>query len=71
MKEARSGLPCELLHADDLVIMATTRDDLSKKMVEWSTFVGQRIESECREDKDDGRRRRQSSNSVRAWCMAL
>ena len=43
-KEARSGLPWELLHADDLVLMATIRDELRRKLVEWrASFVVKRL----------------------------
>ena len=34
-KQARSGSPWELLYADDLVLMATTGDELGRKLVEW------------------------------------
>ena len=33
--EARSGLPSELLYADDLVIMATTMEQLGRQMADW------------------------------------
>ena len=33
--EARSGLPSELLYADDLVLMAPTMDQLSRCVAEW------------------------------------
>ena len=33
--EARSGLPSELLYADDLVIMAPTMEQLGRRMAEW------------------------------------
>ena len=33
--EARSGLPYELLYADDLVIMAPTMEQLGKRVTEW------------------------------------
>ena len=33
--EARSGLPSELLYADDLVIIAPTMEQLSRRVAEW------------------------------------
>ena len=33
--EARSGLPSELLYADDLVIMASTMEQLGRRVTEW------------------------------------
>ena len=33
--EARSGLPSELLHADDLVIMAPTMEQLGRRVADW------------------------------------
>ena len=33
--EARSGLPCELLYADDLVIMAPTMEQLGRRVADW------------------------------------
>ena len=33
--EARSGLPSELLYADDLVIMAPTMEQLGRRVAEW------------------------------------
>ena len=33
--ETRSGLPSELLYADDLVIMATTMEQLGRRVAEW------------------------------------
>ena len=32
---ARSGLPSELLYADDLVIMAPTMDQLGRRVADW------------------------------------
>ena len=37
--EARSGLSWTLLYTDDLVLMATTGDELRKKFVEWRTSL--------------------------------
>ena len=42
--EARSGLPSELLYADDLVIMAPTMEQLGRRVADWRA----RIEGECR-----------------------
>ena len=33
--EFRVALPCELLYADDLVVIAETEDDLIKRLNEW------------------------------------
>ena len=33
--QARSGLPSELLYADDLVIMAPTMEQLGRRTAEW------------------------------------
>ena len=33
--KARSGLPSELLYADDLVIMAPTMEQLGRRVAEW------------------------------------
>ena len=33
--KARSGLPSELLYADDLVIMAPTMEQLGRRMADW------------------------------------
>ena len=33
--EARCGLPFEFLYADDLVIMAPTMEQLSRRVAEW------------------------------------
>ena len=37
--EARSGLPSELLYADDLVIMAPTMEQLGRRMADWSASL--------------------------------
>ena len=33
--EARSGLPSELLYADDLVIMTPTMEQLGRQVADW------------------------------------
>ena len=33
--EARSGLPSELLYADDIVLMAPTMEQLGRHVAEW------------------------------------
>jgi len=38
-REFRVDLPWELLHADDLVLIAETEDDLLKRLNEWKDFV--------------------------------
>ena len=35
--EARSGLPSELMYADDLVIMAPTMEQLGRRVAGWRT----------------------------------
>jgi len=34
-REFRVALPWELLYADDLVVIADTKDDLIKRLIEW------------------------------------
>ena len=42
--EARSGLPSELLHADDLVIMAPTMEQLGRRVADWrASLLGKRF----------------------------
>ena len=41
-REFRVALPWELLHADDLVVIAETEDDLIKRLNEWKHFVENR-----------------------------
>ena len=36
--EARSGLPSELLYADDLVIMAPTMEQLGRRVADWRAW---------------------------------
>ena len=39
--EARGGLPSELMYADDLVIMAPTMEQLSRRVTDWrSSLLG-------------------------------
>ena len=39
--EARSGLPSDLLYADDLVIMAPTMEQLGRRVADWrGSLVG-------------------------------
>jgi len=40
--EFRVALPWELLHTDDLVVIAETEDDLIKRLIEWKDFVENR-----------------------------
>ena len=37
--EARSGLPSELLYADDLVLMAPTMEQLGRRVAEWRDIL--------------------------------
>ena len=37
--EARSGLPSELLYADDLVLMATSMKQLGRRVADWRAFL--------------------------------
>ena len=44
--EARSGLPSELLYADDLVLMAPTMEKLGRRVAEWRASLlvrGQKV----------------------------
>ena len=42
--EARSGLPSELLYADDLVIMAPTMEQLGRRVADWrASLLGKRL----------------------------
>ena len=52
--EARSGLPCELLYADDLVIMAPTMEQLGKGL---KVNAGKWWEDDCKLWK------------VALWCL--
>ena len=38
-KEAREGLPWELLYADDLVLIAPTKEELQRKLEAWRTSL--------------------------------
>ena len=42
--EASSGLPSELLYADDLVIMAPTMEQLGRRMAHWrASLLGKEL----------------------------
>jgi len=41
-REFRVALPCELLYADDLVVIAETEEDLIKRLNEWKNNVANR-----------------------------
>jgi len=41
-REFKIALPWELLYADDLVVIAETKDDLIKRLNEWKDFVENR-----------------------------
>ena len=42
--EARSGLPSDLLYADDLVIMAPTMEQLGRRVADWrASLLGKRL----------------------------
>jgi len=41
-REFRVALSWELLYADDLVVIAETKDDLIKRLSEWKDFVENR-----------------------------
>lgn len=41
-RDARSGLPWEILYADDLVLMATTREELTSKVEKWSECLSRK-----------------------------
>ena len=51
-REFRVGLPMELLYADDLVLIAETKELLLEKVRNWKEGDGKEgSESECWEDK--------------------
>ena len=42
--KVRSGLPSELLYADDLVLMAPTMEKLGRRVAEWrASLLGKRL----------------------------
>ena len=50
--EARSGLPSELLYADDLVIMASTMEQLGRQVADWSaSLLGKGLKVNTRKSK--------------------
>ena len=47
--EVRSGLPSELLYADDFDLMAPTMDKLGRRVAEWrAILLDKGVEGECR-----------------------
>ena len=50
--EARSDLPSELLYADDLVIMASTIEQLGRQVADWSaSLLGKGLKVNARKSK--------------------
>ena len=50
--EARSGLPSELLYADDLVIMAPTMEQLGRRVADWrASLIGKGLKVNARKSK--------------------
>jgi len=48
-RELPAGLPLELLHADDLILMAESEESLHDKIVKWKSAIGsKRFEDEYR-----------------------
>jgi len=41
-REFRVALPWELLYADDLIVIAESEEDLTKRLNEWKDFVENR-----------------------------
>ena len=41
-REFREGLPCEFLYADDLALMAETKDQLAEKIKLWKQGLEER-----------------------------
>ena len=38
-KHLATGLPCELLYPDDLVVVAENEDELRRKMINWKEAI--------------------------------
>ena len=50
--KARSDLPSELLYADDLVIMATTMEQLGRRVANWrASLLGNGLKVNARKSK--------------------
>ena len=51
--EARSGLPSELLYADELVIMAPTMEQLGKRVADWrASLLGKELKVNAGKSSD-------------------
>jgi len=51
-RELRAGLPLELLYADDLILMAESKESLHDKIVKWqSGLETKRFEDEYRKNE--------------------
>ena len=71
MKVAQGRLSWELLYADDLICMATEREEPSRKLAEWRVSLvskGLKVDGR-REDKSDGQRRWQ--RPLEEWRQGL
>jgi len=44
-REQRTGLPLELLYADDLILMAENEESLCDKIVKWKSWL--ELEAKC------------------------
>ena len=50
-REARTGLPWELLYADDLVLIAKSEEELKEKIAKWKGCMEAKgYESKCGKD---------------------
>jgi len=66
-----SGLPWELLYADDSVVIAEKEDDLIKRLNEWKDNVenrGMRVNMNKTKVMISGERQKQVQKAVR-WCL--
>ena len=50
-RELRAGLPLELLYADDLILMAESKESLRDKTVKWKSGLEARFEDEYRKNE--------------------
>ena len=67
-REFRVAIPWELLYADDLVVIAETKEDLIKRLNEWKNNVenrGMRVNMNKNQSYDKWR---MSEASAEGWC---
>ena len=71
--EARSGLPSELLYADDLVLMAPTMEQLGRHVAEWRASlldIGLKVNAEKSKVMVGSSRGKMIVNSGKwLWCL--